>query len=72
MDKSLGEERVAVNLIGPIVGVIATLIGLVIYGQIYVQLNLQTLGSGAIALLGLIPLVLVAVLILSLITLIQG
>ena len=66
------KEIVAVNLIGPIVGVVATVIGLMIYGQVYVQLNLQTLGSGATALLVLVPLVLVAVLILSLISLIQG
>ena len=66
------KEIVAVNLIGPIVGVVATVIGLMIYGQVYVQLNLQTLGSGATALLVLVPLVLVAVLILALISLIQG
>jgi len=66
------KEIVAVNLIGPIVGVVATVIGLMIYGQVYVQLNLQTLGAGATALLILVPLVLVAVLLLSLITLISG
>ena len=55
-----------VSLIGAIVEVIASVIGLVIYGLIFASLNTEILGANTVTLLNIVPLVFVAVLIIGL------
>jgi len=54
------------SLIGAIVEVIASVVGLVIYGLIYSSLNTEVLGASTVTLLNIVPLVFVAVLIIGL------
>ena len=55
-----------VALIGAVVEVIASVIGLVIYGHIYGALCTTVLDAGTLSLLAIVPIVLVAVLIIGL------
>jgi len=54
------------SLMSAVVEVIGSVIGLVIYGYVYISLNTSVLGSSVVGLLAVVPIVLVAVLIIGL------